>query len=587
MIARRVLLSAVFIAAAVTTGFGQQGIPLGPGSGGGGTGQRGQFPRGGRTGPRDSMPQPTGTGILRGRIVGGDAGGPLRHAIVRLSGIDMREGKVAVTDEQGKWEIRDLPAGRFNLNASKGGYVSLDYGQRRPFQQGRPIELADNQVLENVNFNLPKGSVIAGRINDEFGDPVAEAMVAAMRYRYFNGQRRLVPAGRFSQTDDGGNFRIYGLPPGDYYLSATLRTGMFGDNDPGNRSGYAPTYYPGTGSSQQADHVTVGLGAEVDGVTFALLPVRTASVSGTAVDSQGRPMTGAFVMLMEISENGEGSFMMSFGGGGGRVGENGHFTIHNVSPGEYSVSAREMGRDADAEQAEAKITVSGEDLTGVMLVGTKGSLIKGSVSFDTPPPSGSITPGSISVMAMAKNPDTSPMFRFGGPGRDTLNDDWTFEVRAMAGPALLRTMRTPPGYTLKNVLVNGQDVTDSGIAFKPGETVTGVQVVLTAKTQSVSGAVADAKGQAVTDYTVVIFADDPARWGYMTRYIAMARPDQQGAFQVKNLPPGRYLAIAVPYLEDGEQSNPETLERFRGSATAFELGEGDQKALALTVVPNY
>lgn len=591
MIAPRILRSTLIALAVATSALAQGGPPPGGGGGGGFRGQGGpgggQFPRGGRTGPRDSMPQPTGTGVLRGRIVGGDTGSPLRHAVVRLSGIDMREGKMAVTDEQGKWEIRDLPAGRFNLNASKGGYVALDYGQRRPFEQGRPLELADNQVLENVNFNLPKGSVIAGRVNDEFGDPVAEAMVAAMRYRYFNGQRRLIPAGRFSQTDDGGNFRIYGLPPGDYFLSATLRTGMFGDNDPGSRTGYAPTYYPGTGSSQQAERVTVGLGAEVDGVTFALLPVRTASISGTAVDSQGRPMTGAFVMLMEVSENGEGSFMMSFGGGGGRVGENGHFSIHNVSPGEYSVSAREMGRDADAEQAEAKIVVSGEDLNGVTLVGTKGSLIKGSVTFDTPPASGSVTPGSMSVMAMAKNPDVSPMFRFGGQARDALNDDWTFEVRAMTGPALLRTMRTPPGYTLKSVLLNNQDVTDSGIAFKPGETVTGVQMILTARTQSVSGAVTDAKGQAVTDYTAVIFADDPAKWGYMTRYIALARPDQQGAFQAKNLPPGRYLAIAVPYLEDGEQSNPETLERMRGSATAFDLAEGDQKALSLTVVTNY
>jgi protocatechuate 3,4-dioxygenase beta subunit len=588
---RIVLCVAVTLATAVVA-FAQGGPPPGGGGnvfrgqGGPPGGPGGPFPRGGRTGPRDSMPQPTGTGVLRGRIVGGDSGSPLRHAIVRLSGIDMREGKVAVTDEQGKWEIRDLPAGRFNLNASKGGYVALDFGQRRPFEQGRPIELADSQVLENVNFNLPKGSVIAGRVNDEFGDPVAEAMVAAMRYRYFNGQRRLVPAGRFSQTDDGGNFRIYGLPPGDYYLSATLRTGMFGDTDPSNRSGYAPTYYPGTASSQQAERVAVGLGGEVSGVTFALLPVRTASISGTAVDSQGRPMTGAFVMLMEVSENGEGSFMMSFGGGGGRVGENGHFTIHNVSPGEYSVSAQEMGRDADAERAEAKIVVGGEDLSGISLVGTKGSLIKGSVSFDTPPASGSVTPGSMSVMAMAKNPETSPMFRFGGQARDALNDDWTFEVRAMAGPALLRPGRVPPGYVLKSVIWNGQDVTDAGISFKPGEAVTGVQLVLTARTQRVSGGVTDAKGQPVTDYTVVVFADDPAKWGFMTRYIAMARPDQQGAFQVKSLPPGHYLAIAVPYLEDGEQSNPETLERFRGSATSFELGEGDQKALALTVVPN-
>jgi hypothetical protein len=294
-------------------------------------------------------------------------------------------------------------------------------------------------------------------------------------------------------------------------------------------------------------------------------------------------------MLMEVTEGGEGMFTMAFGGGGARVGEGGRFTIHNVSPGEYSISAREMGpgSDGDAEMAEAKIVVSGEDLNGVSLIGTTGAVIKGTVTFDAQPSSGSVTPGSTSVMAVAKNPDASPMFRFGGGARDALNDDWTFEVRAMTGPALLRAMRTPPGYVLKSVLLNNQDVTDSGIAFKPGETVSGVQIVLTTKTQSVSGGVTDAKGQPVTDYTAVVFAEDPARWGFMTRYIALARPDQQGAFQVKNLPAGRYLAIALNYLEDGEQTNPDTLERLRGSATAFELADGDQKALALKLVTTY
>ena len=157
----------------------------------------------------------------------------------------------------------------------------------------------------------------------------------------------------------------------------------------------------------------------------------------------------------------------------------------------------------------------------------------------------------------------------------------------MTGPALLRTARTPPGYVLKGVFLNGQDVTDSGIAFKPGETITGVQVVLTARTTSIVGAVSDAKGQPVTDYTAVVFPDDPAKWGYMTRYVALARPDQQGSFQLKSLPPGRYLAIALNYLEDGEQTNPDTLERLRGSATAFELADGDQKALALKIVTTY
>ena len=116
---------------------------------------QGQRPMGPRTGPRDNQAPQTGTARLRGRVVGGESGQALRRAIVRLQGQEFREGRVASTDEDGRWEIKDLPAGRYNLTASKGGYVQLNYGQRRPFERGRPLELADGQTLENVNFNLP------------------------------------------------------------------------------------------------------------------------------------------------------------------------------------------------------------------------------------------------------------------------------------------------------------------------------------------------------------------------------------------------------------------------------------------------
>jgi len=575
-------LLAIALVCLVAPTAGAQGVmiqgqaPVGPGPGGG--------RRGG--GMRDRPDMPKGTATLRGRVVGGESGGPLRRALVRLEGQEMREGKMTTTDEQGRWELTDLPAGRFTLSATKAGYVTLQYGQRRPFEQGRPLDIQDNQTLNNVNFNLPRGSVIAGRINDEFGEPVAEAMVMALRYRYFNGQRRLIPAGRFSSTDDGGNFRIYGLAPGDYYLSATLRLGMFMGGESTNRTGYAPTYFPGTPSEQQADKVSVGLGSEVTGISFALLPVRTARVTGTAVDSQGRPMTGAFVSLIETSGDGGNFTMMSFGGN--RVGENGHFTLTDVSPGEYTIAAREMGpgRDGDeSETAEVKLVVSGEDISGVSLIGSRGATIKGQVSFDTQQPS-SLKPESVGVYVTPKDPTGGRGF-FGRGNRDTLNDDWTFDLRAMSGPVLLRTMRTPPGYSLKGVYYNNQDVTDSGINFKPGESLTGVQVVLTAKSCMVSGSVTDARSQPVTDYAAIIFAEDSAKWGFMSRYVHMARPDQQGAFQVKELPPGRYLAAAVDYLEEGEETNPETLERLRNTATPFTLGEADEKTLALKVVAQY
>ena len=99
----------------------------------------------------------------------------------------------------------------------------MQYGQTRPFESGRSIELADKQSLDKADISMPRGSVISGRIVDEFGEPVADANVTAMRQQWLNGRRRLMPSGRNAQTNDLGQYRIYGLPPGDYYVSATLR----------------------------------------------------------------------------------------------------------------------------------------------------------------------------------------------------------------------------------------------------------------------------------------------------------------------------------------------------------------------------
>src|SRR5262249_5082205 len=158
-------------------------------------------------------------------------------------------------------DFKDLPAGRYQLNASKGSFVTLAYGQLRPFEQGKPIDIKDAQTLEKVDFALPRGSVITGRVVDEFGEPTADVQVMAMRYQFLQGRRRLTPAGRPNMTNDIGEFRIFALPPGQYYLSATLRNfnGPM-DATTDDRSGYAPTYYPGTASVTEAQRITVAIG---------------------------------------------------------------------------------------------------------------------------------------------------------------------------------------------------------------------------------------------------------------------------------------------------------------------------------------
>src|SRR4029077_16465380 len=101
-------------------------------------------------------------------------------------------------------------------------YIQLSYGQRRPLQAGTPLQLLDGQQLKSVDFALPKGGVISGRVSDESGDVMPGVMVAVMRYQYQQGDRRLVPSGQ-GQTDDRGIYRVWGLNPGDYYVRAVAR----------------------------------------------------------------------------------------------------------------------------------------------------------------------------------------------------------------------------------------------------------------------------------------------------------------------------------------------------------------------------
>src|SRR6185369_901614 len=116
------------------------------------------------------------TGVLRGQVMA-STGVPIRRAQVRAMSMEGAGGGVTSTDNEGRYEIKDLPAGRFNITASKGGFVTGQFGQRRPTDPGTPIELTDGQTAEKVNFTLSRGSVIAGKIVDDGGEPVSGTQV--------------------------------------------------------------------------------------------------------------------------------------------------------------------------------------------------------------------------------------------------------------------------------------------------------------------------------------------------------------------------------------------------------------------------
>ncbi len=593
------LLLVAFVPSPLLVAQGQrQG---GGGAQGGGGGRAGQLPPRDLTGTGNGTgDQAAGTAIIRGRVVTSDNGTPVRRAQVRAQSGELRANRLVSTDAQGGFEFKDLPAGRWNLTVSKAGFMTLRYGQHRAFEAGTPIEIADGQLMERADFSLPRGAAITGRVFDEFGDAVANARVQVLRYQMVQGTRRLTPSGGGDQSDDTGAYRIYGLPPGDYYVSATLRGNNNGplDDQGGDTTSYASTYYPGTGNVAEAQRVTLGIGQEQPNVNFALQPVRTVKISGMALDSNGVALANGMVSLMPADAD-TGGFV-GFGGNAGRMRPDGSFTIANVSPGSYTLMAVAgfgggrggagfafriggpggPGGLPEIEIASLPIVVGGDDLPGLTLVTSKGASITGNVVAAE----GSVaklSTNSISIVAQGAQFLPGPF----GTRPAQVDADGNFVLTNLTGQRFIRVNGLPQEWTLKSVSLNGADVTDSALEFRGSAQNSGLQIVVTDKVTDVNGKVATARGEVTRDYTVVVFPDDPAKWAFPSRFVKTARADQQGQFRIKALPADdRYLAVAVDYLEDGEGGDPQFLDQIKNRATRFALADGESKALDLKLV---
>jgi hypothetical protein len=229
----------------------------------------------------------------------------------------------------------------------------------------------------------------------------------------------------------------------------------------------------------------------------------------------------------------------------------------------------------EQEFATMPITVGNDDVDNVILTTTVGATATGVIQTDdgTPAPfrhdevqvfAGTLEPGAMS---------------FGG-GPPKINPDFTFEMSGLSDRRVIRaSVMNLPTWLLKAVYFDGNDVSDTGIEFTPGRSYEGIQIVFTQKTTELSGLVSDARGRPITDATVVIFPANRERWTTQSRYIRTARPDTQGRYSFKGMPPhDDYLVIAVQNLESGQGSDPEFLARAREEAKSVGLAEGEKKA---------
>lgn len=536
-----------------------------------------------------TLPEKKGTGIIKGRVVTADGGRPLRRVQVTVASPELSEARNVSTSAQGLFEVKELPPGRYTVSASRAGFLRLQYGQRRAAEGGRPLQLADGQTLDRIDFALPRMSVISGRITDEIGEPLAGVTVFSMQARYFRGRKRMVPSGGggMVRTDDTGEYRLIALEPGEYYVMGTTRDSWTVDGDEKQRVGFGPTYYTGTLVVANAQAVKVGLGQEASGIDFGMVPGRVARISGSAMSSTGVPLAGESVDMAQEFTGPTNSSM--FGFGGAKVAADGTFTIKDVSPGEYKLTVRFPGdKDRPAEAATTVVSVAGGDLDGVALVTGAGGTVSGRVVTDegVVPPLGGSTLGTgrgdtrMRVSLRPTEPDSTPQRFTQDNGR--LKDDGTFEVTDAVGGNRISIVPLPAGWGVKAIEYDGKDYADVPLDVRNGQRIEGVTIVITNKLPTLGGRLTDEKGQPA-EGTVILFPQDAAKWSEQSRLVKTARPDPSGAFEIRLVPPGEYLIASMDYVQNGVWDDPEFLKGLQERATKVTVSEVGGASVNLTL----
>ncbi|HKT79174.1 MAG TPA: carboxypeptidase-like regulatory domain-containing protein, partial [Vicinamibacterales bacterium] len=415
-----------------------------------------------------------GSALVRGRIVEAGTGRPIRGATVAVYANSDRAEHGAITDAGGRYEVRGLTGGRYLLTARADGYLAIEYGQTRPNQRGRPIAVEDGKAIENVDFVLPRGGAIAGTLRDERGLPMVNTQVRVLTSSYAQGRLVLELAASLESaletTNDLGEFRFYGLPPGSLYVAAVPPASAATDN---GTIKFAPTYYPGTTSFPEARRIDLKLGETVNNIDLMVLPVRMASISARVVDRDDRPLANATLRVRQVGAGVAAPLSIP------RIAPDGTFRLSDLSPEAYELMV--TGVSAGPEKTPLGVSAivrvaSGENATNVRLTAVPLTTGNGRVVLDSERPA-TISQISVTLTSAADTVAYRP-----GASSNALTrveSDLSFKVSSLPGRYFLSVWELPAGWFPRAVRFNGVDVSDSGIEFPAEGSMAGIELELT------------------------------------------------------------------------------------------------------------
>ena len=586
----------------------------------------------------------SGTAAVTGTVLSDEARPePVRRVIVTVTGPAVPEGRSAITDDAGRFTLRNLPAGRLTITAAKRGYVPGAFGARRPGGLGTPVELGDGQSV-NVQIAMARGAVITGVVRSTGGDPVPDMLVFAIEKAkqledFGNSLMASQSGGRPPAviTDDRGVYRIYGLLPGDYLVAAVAMNSQSDDllhpsvaeidqilghlqrsiaSTPSRgqprapqKATLSPVFYPGTTAIADGIVLRLAAGEERQAVDLTMAPVPVASMDGVIASDGG---SLAAIELTISPPNALNLFALASALPVLAVppGADGKFRYTNLIPGRYTLFARAnrtsrapeggrggvpvLGRGATGNARETfyameTVTIDGNDLSGVTLQLRRGGAVSGRIQLDRATDANidvsqlrvSLLP--IATTSYSTNGTTVIGNNFGISPPGAVGADGRFELAGVApGTYRIGVPGALGSWWLRSAVARDRDLLDTLLDVELTSELSNVVLTLTNRHSEISGRLLNPGNLPAPEYTVVIVPGDRSLRTRTSRRVLSTRPTTAGTFSFTDLPGGDYVLAVITDLDPAwRESN--FLEQVASAGVKVSIADGERKTQDLRV----
>ena len=516
------------------------------------------------------------TCTVSGVVVRNVDGTPLKGATVLMVSDESRQNAItASTGADGHFELRNIPAGHYQLSARHDGYVAMQYGQKRTGDPGSTLTLRPGQKLAELIFKLGKTGVVTGHVFDEDGEPMLGVRVSALREAFDEGKIHF-EANADCESNDLGEFRLYELNPGRYLVRAMPERwnhmggsrGFIATDKNLDGRAYARIYYPGVASSRKATVITVKSGDEISSIDMLLKKVAVYKIRGKIVDPSSKVKGGRTFQVSALRRGEETDWDTQ--GMATMSAADGSFEIAGAPSANYTVGFLLRSANGSSHGTRQDVNVTNADVEGLELsVGEYGN-ISGRVIWDGAPKL-----ERPPLIVDAESMEDLPVNAIG-----QVDDNSQFVLKGVPeGEFRINLFGVSKDCYIKELRYDEHVLPDTRIRVGK-DSVGRLEITLSSRGAHIKGVVVNEDNlPAFNAWVVAIPEKKVARASYFTD------TDQYGQFDIPGLPPGSYRLFSWAGLYRGVWEDPEFLKAYLEKSTSIEVEEGDKKTEQLNLIP--